>query len=73
MAVQTPTSVQALDRRQPLPPMRAGQAERRPHDCKRNGTTSLLAALDVKAGTAAEMADGTARRNACALDHNPAT
>jgi len=73
VAVQTPTSVQALDRRQPLPPMRAGHAERRPHDYKRNGTTSLLAAFDVKAGTAAEMADGTARRNACALDHSPAT
>ena len=73
VALQTPTSVQALDRTQPLPPMRAGQAERHPHDYKRNGTTSLLAAFDVKAGTAAEMADGTARRNACALDHSPAT
>jgi len=28
-----------------------GQAERRAHDYKRNGTTSLFAALDVKAGT----------------------
>src|SRR6185437_4345295 len=30
---------------------RPGQAERRTHDYKRHGTTSLFAALDVKAGT----------------------
>ena len=38
-------------RTQPLLPMRPGQLERRTHDYKRNGTTSLFAALDVKAGT----------------------
>jgi len=31
--------------------MRPGQAERGTHDYKRHGTTSLFAALDVKAGT----------------------
>lgn len=31
--------------------MRPGQAERRTHDFKRHGTTSLFAALDIKAGT----------------------
>ena len=31
--------------------MRPGQVERRTHDYKRHGTTSLFAALDVKAGT----------------------
>jgi transposase len=31
--------------------MRPGQAERRTHDYERHGTTSLFAALDVKAGT----------------------
>jgi len=31
--------------------MRPGQPERRTHDYKRNGTTDLFAALDVKAGT----------------------
>ena len=36
---------------QPLLPMRPGQVERRTHDYKRHGTTSLFAALDVKAGT----------------------
>jgi hypothetical protein len=43
--------VQALDRTQPLLPLRPGQAERRTHDHARHGTTSLFAALDVKAGT----------------------
>jgi transposase len=31
--------------------MRPGEIERRTHDYKRHGTTSLFAALDVKAGT----------------------
>ena len=34
----------------PLLPMRPGQAERRTHDYKRHGTTSLFAALEVKTG-----------------------
>ena len=41
--------VQALDRTQPLLPL--GQIERRTHDYKRNGTTSLFAALDIATGT----------------------
>ena len=45
------SQIQALDRTQPLLPMRPGQAERRTHDYKRYGTTSLFAALDVKTGT----------------------
>ena len=40
--------IQALDRTQPLLPMRPGQVERRTHDYKRHGTTSLFAALKVK-------------------------
>ncbi len=40
-----------LDRAQPLLPMRPGQVERHTDDYKRHGTTSLFAALDVKAGT----------------------
>ena len=51
LCVDEKSQVQALDRTQPLLPMRPGQAERRTHDYKRNGTTSLFAALDVKAGT----------------------
>lgn len=42
--------IQALDRTQPLLPMRPGQVERRTHDYVRHGTTSLFAALDVKTG-----------------------
>jgi hypothetical protein len=51
VCVEEKSQVQALDRTQPLLPMRPGQAERRTHDYKRHGTTSLFAALDVKAGT----------------------
>jgi hypothetical protein len=45
------SQVQALDRTQPILPLRPGQAERRTHDYKRHGTTSLFAALDIEAGT----------------------
>jgi transposase len=51
LCVDEKSQVQALDRTQPLLPMRPGRAERRTHDYKRHGTTSLFAALDVKAGT----------------------
>lgn len=44
------SQVQALDRTQPLLPMRPGQVERRTHDYVRHGTTSLFAALDFKSG-----------------------
>ena len=45
------SGIQALDRTQPILPMRPGQAERRTHDYRRHGTTSLFAALDVASGT----------------------
>jgi transposase len=51
LCVDEKSQIQALDRTQPLLPLRPGQAERRTHDYKRCGTTSLFAALDVKAGT----------------------
>lgn len=51
LCVDEKSQVQALDRTQPLLPMRPGQAERRTHDDTRRGTTSLFAALDVTAGT----------------------
>jgi transposase len=40
--------IQALDRTQPLLPMQPGQVERRSHDYKRHGTTTLFAALNAK-------------------------
>jgi transposase len=48
--VDEKAQIQALDRSQPLLPMRPGQVERRTHDYRRHGTTSLFAALDVKTG-----------------------
>jgi len=51
LCVDEKAQIQALDRSQPLLPMRPGQAERRSHDYVRHGTTTLFAALDVKAGT----------------------
>jgi transposase len=48
--VDEKTQIQALDRTQPLLPMRPGLAERRTHDYVRHGTTSLFAALEVKTG-----------------------
>jgi transposase len=40
--------IQALDRTQPLLPLVPGQIERRTHDYKRHGTTTLFAALNAK-------------------------
>ena len=51
LCVDEKSQIQALDRTQPLLPMRPGQVERRSHDYKRHGTTSLFAALDAKTGT----------------------
>ena len=42
------SQIQALDRTQPLLPLRPGQVERGTHDYKRHGTTSLFAALELK-------------------------
>ncbi len=50
LCVDEKSQIQALDRSQPMLPMRPGQVERRSHDYKRHGTTSLFAALDVATG-----------------------
>ena len=50
LCVDEKSQIQALDRTQPLLPMRPGQVERRTHDYVRHGTTTLFAALDVKSG-----------------------
>lgn len=50
LSVDEKTQIQALDRTQPLLPMRPGQIERRTHDYKRNGTTNLYAAFDILTG-----------------------
>jgi transposase len=51
LSVDEKPQIQALDRSQPILPMRPGQIERRTHDYVRHGTTSLFAALNVKSGT----------------------
>ena len=50
LCVDEKSQIQALDRSQPMLPMRPGQPARRSHDYKRHGTTSLFAALDVATG-----------------------
>jgi len=50
LCVDEKSQIQALDRSQPVLPMRPGQAERRTHDYIRHGTTSLFAALDIATG-----------------------
>ena len=50
LCVDEKSQIQALDRTQPLLPMRPGQPERRTHDYKRHGTLSLFAALDIATG-----------------------
>lgn len=48
--VDEKSQIQALERSQPLLPMRPGRVQRYSHDYFRHGTTSLFAALDVATG-----------------------
>jgi transposase len=50
LCVDEKSQIQALDRSQPLLPMRPGQPERRTHDYVRPGTTSRFAALSARTG-----------------------
>ena len=50
LCVDEKSQIQALDRTQPMLPMRSGQVERRTHDSMRHGTTTLFAALDIATG-----------------------
>jgi transposase len=49
--VDEKSQIQALDRTQPLLPLRPGIPARQTHDYKRNGTTTLFAALSMLDGT----------------------
>ena len=53
-SVDEKTAVQALDRTVPVLPLSPGRAERHGFEYKRNGTRSLLAALDTRTGTVVE-------------------
>lgn len=50
LCVDEKSQIQALNRTQPVLPMRVGDVERRTSDYDRHGTTSLFAALDVATG-----------------------
>lgn len=50
LSVDEKTQIQALDRTQPMLPMRPGQLARRSYDYKRNGVTNLYAAFDIATG-----------------------
>src|SRR3954468_2810530 len=51
LCVDEKSQIQALNRTQPMLPLRPGLPERATHDYKRNGTTTLFAALEVATGT----------------------
>lgn len=51
LSVDEKSQIQALDRTQPILPLRPGLPERQTHDYKRHGTTTLFAALNVLEGT----------------------
>ena len=64
LCVDEKSQIQALDRTQPGLPMKKGRAQTMTHDYKRNGTTTLFAALDVKTGEViGEFCHATAPRN----------
>jgi transposase len=50
LSVDEKSQIQALDRTQPGLPLKRGRAGTMTHDYKRNGTTTLFAALDVLEG-----------------------
>ena len=50
LSLDEKTQVQALDRTQPMLPLRPGQIERHTHDYRRNGVVDLYAALEVATG-----------------------
>jgi transposase len=50
LSLDEKTQIQALSRTQPMLPVRPGLAARRTHDYRRNGLTSLYAALEVASG-----------------------
>ncbi|QQS00445.1 MAG: IS630 family transposase [Austwickia sp.] len=50
LCVDEKSQIQALDRTAPMLPMQPGLPQRRTHDYRRNGTTTLFAALEVATG-----------------------
>ena len=50
LCVDEKSQIQALERAQPILPLKADQAEKQSHDYRRHGTTTLFAALEVATG-----------------------
>src|SRR5436305_14117766 len=50
LCVDEKSQIQALDRTAPMLPMQPGMCERRTHDYRRHGTTTLFAALEIATG-----------------------
>jgi hypothetical protein len=61
LCVDEKSQIQALNRTQPILPVRPGLPEKATHDYKRNGTTTLFAALEVATGTITDRCYATAR------------
>ena len=51
LSIEEKSQIQALDRTQPGLPLKPGKCATMTHDYKRNGTTTLFAALNVLDGT----------------------
>ena len=51
LSLEAKSQIQALDRSQPGLPIKSGRAGTMTHDYVRNGTTTLLAAMNVLNGT----------------------
>src|SRR3954447_21003878 len=64
LSVDEKSQIQALDRTQPGLPMKEGRPATATHDYKRNGTTTLFAALETGRCRAAACS-GTATRSSC--------
>lgn len=50
LCVDEKSQIQALNRTQPTLPLRSGLPEKATHDYRRNGTTTLFAALKIATG-----------------------
>jgi transposase len=50
LSIDEKSQIQALDRTAPILPLRPGLPEKRSHDYRRNGTTTLFAALEIATG-----------------------
>ena len=62
LSIDEKTQIQALDRTQPMLPLRPGGVARRTHDYKRHGITSLFAALEVATGKGHDRGQGAPYR-----------